>query len=385
MTAGPRVVFYIDSLKLGGAERVLLQWAQWCLEAGWAVVVLTRRGPELDAYPLPAGVERWLERADPPWLSRLGWAGFPWRVWSLRGRLRRGGVRLAVGVTTLPAVKLLLACRGTGIPCLVSERNYPPAKPPSLPWRWLRRLSYPWAALHVVQTRTTALWLQRHCGVRDRKQLLLPNPVVWPLPRRAPLLEPGHWLPVDVPVVLAAGTKAHQKGFDRLVRVLPSLLARSPELRLVILGLPPGAYHGVDQRAWLRGLLADDLAQERLVMPGPVGNIADWYERATVFALPSRYEGFPNVLLEAMAAGCACVAADCPTGPSELIRPGVDGVLLGAEAGEREWSDALLQLLRDPAERRRLGTGALEVRRRFDASALRRRFVGRMEELLADG
>jgi glycosyltransferase involved in cell wall biosynthesis len=55
------------------------------------------------------------------------------------------------------------------------------------------------------------------------------------------------------------------------------------------------------------------------------------------------------------------------------------------EADERDWAAALLQLLNDPAERRRLGRGAQEVRRRFDASALRRRFLGRMEDLLADG
>ncbi|WP_216901854.1 glycosyltransferase [Synechococcus sp. CCY 9618] len=383
MSSGRRIAFYIDSLKLGGAERVLLQWAHWCREAGWAVVVLTRRGADLDAYPLPPGVERWVESADPAWLSRLGWGAFPWRVWRLRRRLQRGSVRLAVGVTTLPAVKLLLACRGTAIPCVVSERNYPPAKLPSLPWRWLRRLTYPWAALHLVQTDTTASWLRRHCGVRS--QLLLPNPVVWPLPRGAPMLEPERWLPADAPVVLAAGTKAHQKGFDRLVRALPALLRHVPELRLVILGLPSNPYHGVDQQALLRGLLGEDPAQERLVMPGPVGNIADWYGRATVFALPSRYEGFPNVLLEAMAAGCACVASDCPTGPAELIRPGVDGVLLGVDADAQDWADAMVRLLRDPDERRRLGSRAREVRRRFDASALRLRFLGRMEELLADG
>jgi glycosyltransferase involved in cell wall biosynthesis len=385
MTAQRRIAFHIDSLKLGGAERVTLQWAAWCREAGWSVVVVTRRGPDADAYPLPAGVERWVEGTDPPALRLLGWAGFPWRVVRLRRRLRRGGVHLAVGVTTLPAVKLLLACRGSGIPCVVSERNYPPAKQPALPWRWLRRLSYRGAALHLVQTRATAEWLRRHCGVRQVQLQLLPNPVVWPLPRLAPLLEPDRLLPAGVPVLLAAGTKAHQKGFDRLVRAFPPLARRWPDLRLVILGLSSAPYHGVDQPVWLRGLLGEASLQERLVMPGPAGNIGDWYERASVFALPSRYEGFPNVLLEAMAAGCACVAADCSTGPAELIRPGIDGVLLPARAGAEDWAAALADLLANPAERWRLGDAARQVRRRFDAAALRGRFLQGMERLLADG
>ena len=53
---GLRVAFSIDSLKLGGAERVLLQWAQWCKDEGWSVLVITRHGPDRDAYPVPNGV-----------------------------------------------------------------------------------------------------------------------------------------------------------------------------------------------------------------------------------------------------------------------------------------------------------------------------------------
>jgi glycosyltransferase involved in cell wall biosynthesis len=378
-----RVLFYIDSLKLGGAERVLLQWARWCREAGWSVVVLTHRGPAHDAYPLPPGVERWQEPADAPWLAALGWWGFPARVVRLRRQLRRGSVHLAVGVTTLPAVKLLLASRGLRLACVVSERNYPPAKPPTLPWRLLRRLSYPWADLHLVQTRRTGDWLQRHCGVR--RQVLLPNPVVWPLPDFHPRLDPRALLPDAAPLLLAAGTKAHQKGFDRLVAAFRLLAGRWPELRLVILGLPETPYHGVNQQGWLRTLLADPALQDRLLMPGRTGTMAAWYQRATLFALPSRYEGFPNVLLEAMAAGCACVAADCPTGPAELIRSGENGVLLPPSAEPEAWAVSLEALLANPEQRRSLGAAAREVRQRFDAAALGQRFVESMAELSTDG
>ena len=79
-----RVAFTIDSLKLGGAERVLLQWARWCRQEGWKVLVVTRRASDFDAYPLPEGIERVVEPSLSVHLGWLGWFAFPWRVFALR-------------------------------------------------------------------------------------------------------------------------------------------------------------------------------------------------------------------------------------------------------------------------------------------------------------
>ena len=378
--AAPRVVFTIDSLKLGGAERVLLRWAGWCREEGWQVLVITRQGPQRDAYPVPEGVERWVEpRLSPP-LERLGWFAFPWRLLALRQLLRRYRSDVVVGVTTLPAVKLLLASAGLPLRTVVSERNYPPAKPPSLPWRWLRRFTYPRADLHLVQTVPAGVWLRDHCAVT--RQRLLPNPVSWPLPDREPVVSPDDWLAADHPLILAAGTKAHQKGFDRLMPVFAELGRRSPNLHLALLGLAPGRYHGRDQQAELRQALADSAdLQRRLLLPGVSGSMARWYARATVFVLPSRYEGFPNVLLEAMAAGCACIASDCLTGPSDLIRHGENGLLLPPQATTEAWVDAIETLLIDPDYRQRLGARAATVRERYAPERLRRDFLEALRPL----
>ena len=376
----PTIAFTIDSLKLGGAERTLLRWAVWCRDAGWRVVVITRQGPERDAYPLPAGLIRRQEARLSFGLERLGWWAFPARLLALRSLLQEESVSIAVGVTVLPAVKLLLASRGLSIRCVVAERNYPPARSPSLPWRWLRRLSYPWADLHLVQTTTIGAWLQRHCGAN--RQLLLPNPVIWPLPSHEPSLAPGSLMPEDAQVILAAGTKAHQKGFDRLMPIFAALADRWPRLRLVVLGLSDKPYRGVCQQTWLRELLgANPDHQQRLLMPGDVGNMAHWYERASLFVLPSRFEGFPNVLLEAMAAGCACVARDCLTGPSDLIQDSHNGRLLAQDASTDQWIDVLELLLQDAPKRSQLARNALAVRERFSEQRLRESFLCSIEGL----
>jgi len=383
-----RVVLYIDSLKLGGAERVTLTWARWLHLAGWQPLVLTRKPLSWDFYPLPAGVVRAVEPADASWMRRLGLLAFPFRVLRLQRWLDDQNVGLAIGVTSLPAIKLLFAARLLGVPCVVSERNYPPLKRIGRLWSGLRRLSYPWAALHLVQTRAVGTWMAAHLGAH--RQLLLPNPVQWPLTRFHPSLEPQHWLAArgcqaSDPLLLAVGTKADQKGFDRLVRWWMSLAQADSRLQLVIVGLDEAPYHGRDQQADLRTLLVDqpDL-QARLHFPGRVGNLADWYARAQLFVLSSRYEGFPNVLLEAMAAGCCCVAADCPQGPADLIQDGVNGRLMPDTASDAQWLQVLTGLLADAGERQRLAAQAVDVRKVYAPAALQQRLMQALERVMQE-
>ena len=81
------------------------------------------------------------------------------------------------------------------------------------------------------------------------------------------------------------------------------------------------------------------------------------------------------MLLEAMAAGCACIASDCLTGPSDLIRDGENGLLLPPQATTDAWVDAIETLLMDPEYRARLGARAATVQERYGPERLRRDFL----------
>lgn len=381
-----RVVLYIDSLKAGGAERAILTYARWLVEMGMRPTVLTRQSRGQDFYPIPAGVERAVEPIDPSWLRLFGWFGFPVRILRLVLYLRHQSPVLAIGMTTLPSIKLLLACCPLQIPCIVSERNYPPAKPLAFIWRMLRRITYPWAALHLVQTRPTGRWLIEHAGARD--QILLPNPVQLPLPRFEPILMPDSWLASrgvssDRLILLAVGTKLKQKGFDTLIKAFAQLAIQHINLHLVIVGLDSNPYHGMDQQYQLLRLLdASPNVSARAHFPGRVGNIAEWYAIADIFVLPSRFEGFPNVLLEAMSTGCACVASDCLTGPSDLIHHAYNGLLLPADASHLDWSECLDGLIKDEYLRNTLASNALEVCDRYGEPRIKKTFHDALSGLI---
>lgn len=120
------------------------------------------------------------------------------------------------------------------------------------------------------------------------------------------------------PVVIAVGGLHPWKGFGDLIEAMT--LVR-PEARLIILGEGP-------LRSELEAQVARLGLGERVKLPGRTDNVLSHFARADVFALSSHVEGMPNVLVEAMMCGCTPVAADCPTGPRELLQEGRYGTLV---------------------------------------------------------
>jgi glycosyltransferase involved in cell wall biosynthesis len=174
-------------------------------------------------------------------------------------------------------------------------------------------------------------------------------------------------------MILAVGTKLHQKGFDRLVAAFAGLQADFTDWSLVILGIEDEPYRGLHQAARLRQLMGSD--SSRLVLPGNVGNVGDWYRASDLFVLASRFEGYPNVLLEAMASGLACLAVDCPTGPSDLIDPDVNGWLVSEQVASSDLEQALRLALEDVAGRVAFASRAQVVRQRNAPESLRPVFL----------
>jgi glycosyltransferase involved in cell wall biosynthesis len=174
------------------------------------------------------------------------------------------------------------------------------------------------------------------------------------------------------PVVVAAGRLTPQKGFDLLIRAFAPVARRHPDWQLRIYGA------GRERDALLELIREEDLYDQAFLM-GRTRHLRLALAGAGVFALSSRFEGFPMVLLEAMSCGLPVVSFDCPQGPADIVATGRNGTLVPAEdvAG---FSAALEALVGDPERRRAYGAAALETVRAYDAPAI----AARWESLLAD-
>ncbi len=153
---------------------------------------------------------------------------------------------------------------------------------------------------------------------------------------------PHPWLEAgQPPVILGAGKLKPQKDFATLLDAFAEVRGRRPA-RLIIIGSGKGA-DALRTQARLLGV-ADDLD-----LPGHVDNPFAYYRRAAVFVLSSRWEGLPNVLVEALACGCPVVSTDCPSGPDEVLEGGRYGKLVPV-GDVSAMAAAIEAALRDPGD-----------------------------------
>ena len=147
-----------------------------------------------------------------------------------------------------------------------------------------------------------------------------------------------------------------------------SLESNFPDWDLVILG-------DGEERKDLSSLSTTLGLQNRIYLPGSVGNVSDWYERADLFVLSSSVEGFPNVLLEAMTYGLPCVSFDCDTGPRDMISSGVNGVLVDPKK-DKEFGmiKALTKLLTDKDFRYKLSANSILLRDKYSVKNIMRQW-----------
>jgi glycosyltransferase involved in cell wall biosynthesis len=359
-----RLTLVISSLYSGGAERVMSVMANYWAAKGWNVTLLTLDdGLEPPFYDLdskirfiPLGIA-----GDSPNLIVGLWNNLK-RVYVLRRAIYNSQPKVVLSFLDKTNVLTLLAARMLGVPVVVSERIDPEMYSIGNAWNKLRRWTYPIAERVVVQTERARAYFPRKVQT-DIK--IIPNPIV-SLPQEK---TSSNKLPTKSSII-AIGRFDRQKGFDLLLQAFARLKDQHPKWNLTILGEGP-------LRAELESLRHELGLTDRVHLPGLVQNPYELLNQANLFVLSSRFEGFPNSLCEAMASGLPVIATDCPSGPREIIRDGVDGLLIPPEDVEA-LAKAMDRLMSDEPERKRLASRAVEITERFGLEKV----MGMWEELV---
>lgn len=317
------IAIVLHDLRGGGAERAVLRLARGMAAAGRQIELILVRGEGAYLGDIPPTVG--LKVLDKPRVSQA--------IGALAGHLRRTRPRAVLSALTHMNLATVAAARLSRVPMrlVLSERNQISAKAREAAGTW-QRLVY-CAVPHVYRAADAivavsggvAADLAKFGGLSKKKISVIHNPVFdtdVETRARAPVMHP--WFEQKgPPIILAAGRLHRQKGFDVLLEAF-AIARGEVDCRLVILGEGP-------ERATLMATAERLGLAYDIDMPGFSDNPFPLMRRAGAFVLSSRWEGFPNALVEAMACGAPVIATDCPSGPREILRGGRYGTLIPPE------------------------------------------------------
>lgn len=351
-----RLFILINSMGGGGAERVTASLANYWAVRGWEITIVTIASQSDDFYELNTAIKRIpLKLGGESGSVLVGLIHNARRLLAVRRVLRKVKPDVALGMMTTANILLALASLRLKIRTVGSERTHPPQYPLGALWERLRSYAYGFLDAVVAQSSEGAEWLKLNTSAKN--VVVIPNPVKWPLTNHQPLIEVEKVRQKGRKLLLAVGRLSSEKQLALLIDAFQSLASRHPDWDMVILGEGP-----------LRSALEEQVRQldleYRVLLPGRVGNVGDWYDHADLFVLSSKFEGFPNALIESMAYGLPAVSFDCDTGPRDIIRHEVDGLLI-PPSDEVALGESLDRLMGDAALRQRFAERAVEVRERF--------------------
>lgn len=356
-----RILYCTSSLaRAGGIERVLTRKANWLSADGAEVHIVTaRQKGRKPFFPLDPGVHL----VD---LHRSFTGTF-------RERLRKAVSSIDPDICISLGGKdaYFLPEAAQGRPCLVEYHfcydkfflKYPK------PYAWLRtrlrdRAFGKFDCLVALTRADRPAWSP---VIRDVRQIY--NPVTTAAPQESPAS------PLDARRMIAVGRLETEKNFADLIRAWRRVASAHPDWKLDIFG--EGS-----QRNKLQGLIRGLGLEGKVTLCGASDAIAAEYLRSSALVLCSRREGFPLVLVEGCSAGLPLISYDCPTGPSEIIEDGVNGLLV--KTGDTDQLAAsVCRIIEDEALRKNMGAAALRTARRFTPPVVMGQWKALFAELTA--
>lgn len=351
-----KIHFIASTLAGGGAERVLVLLANELVVRGHSVSIITMNDGQ--SYELHPDIDR---------IKLHGGFRFNHTIRNfsnLFGHYRLKQNRPDIAIAFMPRMGLItiVVCKLFGIRNITSEHNNHIRKVPA--WTTLtRKYIYRHADAITVLTEFDRKFYES----RKAKVVLMPNPCTFDI-----LNKPA----TRQKVILAVGglDRIYHKGFDNLLHLIAPVLQKHPEWHLMIAG---GGNTGFEI---LTDIAKENNILDRVTFLGFVNNVNEIMRTCEIFILPSRFEGLPMVLLEAMSQGMACIAYDCITGPSDIIDNEVTGLLI-KDQDKAEMAAGLNRLIENEKLRRELQSRAPKSLDKFSMDAIMNRWHSLFKEV----
>lgn len=314
----------------------------WALR-GKTVCVITYNDSEEDFFVLDSKVRR---IAIPPMKPSPYCIGRIFQnirhILAIRRVLKKIVPKASIGFILSTNIRLILASFGLKSTIIISERNDPVLKSFRPMWKFLRKNLYKFADVVTANSKGALKTLSDY--VPHEKLFLVPNPIHLSIRNDCRSAKGNK--------ILTIGRLVHQKAHDILLNAFAGVADKNPDWHLTIVGEGPLS-NELHCQAEKLGIV------DRVTWLSNVRNPFNLYRQASIFVLVSRYEGTPNVLLEAMSCGLPVIVSDASPGPLEYVKHESTGLVVPVD-NVPALEDSINRLIRDHKFRNRIGEAARE-------------------------
>lgn len=337
-----KMMFYINTIGYGGAERVITNLADRFSQNGYEVTLVTSYSVEKE-YAHSDKVKRAV-------LSPVRFKSQLERNIVLTKKLRKlvKEVKPDILVSFMGEnnFRAITSCMGTKTSCVVSVRNDPNREYPNKTFRFLAKFLYKFASGVVFQTEDAKKWFSE--AIQKKSQIILNQADI-----RFYEQEPAE----SKKDIVTTGRLVAQKNHEMLIDAFAKI-ANEVQDNLYIYGQGPYK-EKLEEKIKNMGLA------DRVFLPGATDKVPEVVKGSKLFVLSSNFEGMPNSLMEAMVLGTACISTDCPCGgPKYLIDNMENGILVPIKNADK-MAEAMKLLLSDDELRNQLGEKAKEKSMQF--------------------
>lgn len=255
---------------------------------------------------------------------------------------------IIISFLPMPSFRIIIANIRMKIPVIISDRNDPKQEYKSKLSNILMNWLYPKANGFVFQTKEQKRYFKDEI---QKKSRIIFNPINDCFLKENKIVKKEN-------TIINIGRLMPQKNQIMLINAFSEIIKKYPQYKLKIFGEGP-------LKESLKKRIEDLNIEDKAFLCGLTDNIKEELENSKIFVLSSNYEGMPNVLIEAMATGCASISTDCPCGgPREFIENYKNGILITV-GDEKELENSIEKLIKDEEKIKELGENAKKIKEKL--------------------